>query len=83
MDDEWGYPYFRKLPHIYIYYHKYKHHGISLDLPMNMGHQPSAVAEVSQVGNLQERLVVVKHGWQSEATDGWIYLSIYLSTLVS
>ena len=29
-----------------------------------------AVAEVSKIGNLQERLVVVNHGWQSEATDG-------------
>ena len=29
-----------------------------------------AVAEVSKIGNLQERLVVVNHGWQSESTDG-------------
>jgi hypothetical protein len=29
-----------------------------------------AVAEVARIGNLQERLVVVNHGWQSEATDG-------------
>ena len=29
-----------------------------------------AVAEVSEIGNLLERLVVVNHGWQSEATDG-------------
>ena len=29
-----------------------------------------AVAEVSKIGNLQERLVVVTQGWQSEATDG-------------
>ena len=29
-----------------------------------------AVAEVSKIGNLQERLVVVNPGWQSEATDG-------------
>jgi len=28
------------------------------------------VAEVSKIGNLQERLVVVNHGWQSESTDG-------------
>ena len=28
------------------------------------------VAEVSKTGNLLERLVVVNHGWQSEATDG-------------
>ena len=29
-----------------------------------------AVAEVSKTGNLQERLVVVNPGWQSESTDG-------------
>ena len=29
-----------------------------------------AVAEVSKIGNLQERLVVVNQGWQSEATHG-------------
>ena len=29
-----------------------------------------AVAEVSKIGNLQERLVVANQGWQSEATDG-------------
>ena len=29
-----------------------------------------AVAEVSKIGNLQERLVVVNQGWQSESTDG-------------
>ena len=29
-----------------------------------------AVAEVSKIGNLQERLVVVNPGWQSESTDG-------------
>ena len=29
-----------------------------------------AVAEVSKIGNLYERLVVVNQGWQSEATDG-------------
>jgi hypothetical protein len=29
-----------------------------------------AVAEVSKIGNLKERLVVVNHGKQSEATDG-------------
>jgi hypothetical protein len=29
-----------------------------------------AVAEVSKIGNLYERLVVVNHGWQSQATDG-------------
>jgi hypothetical protein len=28
-----------------------------------------AVAEVSKIGNLQERLIVVNHGWQSESTD--------------
>ena len=29
-----------------------------------------AVAEVSKIGNLKERLVVVNQGWQSEAIDG-------------
>ena len=29
-----------------------------------------AVAEVSKIESLQERLVVVNHGWQSESTDG-------------
>ena len=47
-----------------------------------------AVAEVSKIGNLWERLVVVNRGWQSEPTDGskggWsvglsICLSVYLS----
>jgi len=28
-----------------------------------------AVAEVSKIGNLWEKLVVVNQGWQSEATD--------------
>ena len=28
------------------------------------------MAEVSKIGNLQERLAVVTHGWQSESTDG-------------
>jgi len=29
-----------------------------------------AAAEVSNMGNLQEGLVAVNHGWQSESTDG-------------
>ena len=29
-----------------------------------------AVAEVSKIGNLSERLVVATDGWQSESTDG-------------
>ena len=29
-----------------------------------------AVAEVSKIGNLWERLVAVNHGWQDEPTDG-------------
>ena len=41
-----------------------------------------AVAEVSKIGNLWERLIVVSHGWQSEATDGptggWGLLSFSL-----
>ena len=45
-----------------------------------------AVAEVSKIGNHrkpigEERLVVVNHGWQSEATDLSIDLSIFLSFL--
>ena len=28
------------------------------------------MAEVSRIGNLQERLLVVNHGLQSESTDG-------------
>ena len=53
-----------------------------------------AVAEVSKTGNLQDRLVVVNQGWQSEATDGlkgaWslslflsLSLTIYLPTYLS
>ena len=41
-----------------------------------------AVAEVSKITNLWERLVVVNHGWQSEATGptgGWGLLSFSLS----
>ena len=41
---------------------------------MYMEHIPvvphKAVAKVSKIGNLWERLVVVNHGWQSESTDG-------------
>ena len=29
-----------------------------------------AMAEVSRIGNLQEKLVVVNYGWQSKDTDG-------------
>ena len=29
-----------------------------------------AMAEVSRIGNLQEKLVVVNYGWQSNDTDG-------------
>ena len=36
-----------------------------------------------KIGNLQKRLVAVNHGRQSEATDGSICLSIYLSWVVS
>ena len=51
-----------------------------------------AVAEVSKIGNLQERLVVVNQGWQSESIDGpkdaggllsfslFLWLSTYLPT---
>ena len=41
-----------------------------------------AVAEVSKIGNIQERLAVVNQGWQSESTDGpkgaWGLLSFSL-----
>ena len=41
-----------------------------------------AVAEVSKIGNLEEKLVVVNQGWQSEATDwpkgAWGLLSFSL-----
>ena len=41
-----------------------------------------AVAEVSKIGNLYKRLVVVNQGWQSESTDGpkgaWGLLSFSL-----
>ena len=51
-----------------------------------------AVTEVSEIGNLEERLVVVNQGWQSESTDwpkgAWgllsfslfLWLSTYLPT---
>ena len=29
-----------------------------------------AVAEVSEIGNQKESVVVVDHGWQGESTDG-------------
>ena len=45
------------------------------------------MAEVSKIGNLYERLVVVNRGWQSEATDGptggWGLLSFSLSFSLS
>ena len=37
------------------------------DIPV-VPHKP--VAEVSEIGNLQEGLVVATHGWQSESIDG-------------
>ena len=54
-----------------------------------------AVAEVSKIGNLYKRLVVVNQGWQSESTDGpkgawgllsfslFLWLSTYLPTYLS
>ena len=57
--------------HIYIYVILIYRNPISslsiVDIPV-VPHK--AVAEVSKTGNLQERLVVVNHGWQSESTDG-------------
>ena len=45
-----------------------------------------AVMEVSKIGNVWERLVVVNQGWQSEAAHGskgdWP-LSLFLSLLLS
>ena len=44
-----------------------------------------AVAEVSKIGNLEERFVVVSHGWQSKPTmdrkvvGASAYLNVYLS----
>ena len=52
--------------------------------------QHNAVAEVEKIGNLEERLVVVNLGWQSEPTagskGGWsvrLYLSICPSVHLS
>ena len=50
-----------------------------------------AVVEVSKIGNLSERLVVVNQGWQSEPTDGpkgawgllFVSLFLWLSTYLS
>ena len=46
-----------------------------------------AVAEISKIGNLLERWVVVTHGCQSEPTDGstggWISESLYFSISLS
>jgi len=38
------------------------------------------VAEASRVGNLQERLVVASHGWQSKGTDGSTGVSCLVSS---
>ena len=57
--------------HIYIYTliytYTHTHIYIYIYIPV-VPHK--AVAEVSKIGNLWERLVVVHHRWQSEATDG-------------
>ena len=62
---------------------------MNLEIPVVL-HE--AVAEVAKIAKLQERLVVVNHGWQSEPTDGstagWsvgqsIYLSVCLSVYLS
>ena len=44
-----------------------KSEGSAINLPV-VPHK--AVAEVSKIGNLKERLVVVNQGWQGESTDG-------------
>ena len=54
---------------LYAYYHV-------CNLPV-VPHK--AVAEVSRIGNLQERLVVVNPGWQSKDTDGSTGVSGLLS----
>ena len=54
--------------HIYNIYMSYIYiYSYILSVPV-VRHK--AVAEVSKIGNLWERLVVVNQGWQSEATDG-------------
>ena len=45
----------------------YKNSYVYIHIPV-VPHK--AVAEVSKIGNLLERLVVVNQGWQSESTDG-------------
>ena len=67
------------------------HHGSTCSSdpdPQRLKHLPvvphNAAAELSKIGNLSDRLVVVNHGWQGEPTDGsrggWrVGLSIYLS----
>ena len=42
-----------------------------------------AVAEVSKIGNLQERWVVVRHGWQSELMDPKVAEALSLSISLS
>ena len=41
-----------------------------------------ALAEVSKIGNLWERFVVVSHGWQGKSTDGsksgWRQRSVFV-----
>ena len=54
--------------YIYIYYIRYIYIYIYCYQCPVVPHK--AVAEVSKIGNLQERLVVVNQGWQSESTDG-------------
>ena len=74
--------------YIYIYNYIYTHTHYIPVVPHK------AVAEVSKIGNLYERLVVVNQGWQSEATDGlkggwglfsfslFLWLSTYLPIYV-
>ena len=70
-----------------------KHSGFVFSVASGTSSTAQAGGGSFKIGNLEERLVVANHGWQSEATDGSmsiylsiyrsIYLSIYLSTLVS
>ena len=45
-----------------------------------------AVAGVSKIGNLEERFVVVCHGWQSKSTDGsksgWKQSSVVVAVVI-
>ena len=58
------------LQHIYSNSKQHTHIYIYIDIHTIPVVPHKAVAEVSKIGNLWEKLVVVNQGWQSEATDG-------------